>query len=139
RLTGFEREISDFRIAGKAGGIVSGQVLFEHLKIFTFKRRQVMVTSNEGRRLEFMDQRVRFLQAPIGIGLVPHSVKPYSSNLTIVGEQFSKLRIHVVQVAIPVTAVGAFCMRACTATRVVVGMMPVELGVIEEQLDALAV
>src|SRR5215469_1095533 len=77
---------------------------------------------------------------PIGVGLVPHAVEPNTADGAVVGEEFGELAVHVgVEIGVPVAVIRAAVRPVRGAARVVVRIVPVELGVIEEQLDSLAV
>src|SRR5215813_8187781 len=87
-----------------------------------------------------MDQRVGFVEVPFGVGLVPHAVEPDAAEGAVVGKKFGKLAVHVgVEVGVPVTVIGASVGPVGGASRIIVGIVPIELRIIEEQLDALAV
>ena len=77
---------------------------------------------------------------PVRVWLVPHSVEPDPTDRPVVGEQFAQLANHVVvevgaEIAVVWTAV--FPIRGSAG--IVVGIVPVQLRVIEKQLDSLAV
>src|SRR5438067_12080711 len=100
----------------------------------------MMVGNDERRRLELMDERVGLIQMPVGIGLVPHAIEPDASDRAIVGEQFGELAVHVViEVGIPIAVIGTAVVPTGDAAGIVVGIVPIELRIIKEELDALAV
>ena len=55
--------------------------------------------------LQPMNQRILFRQLPIEIGidiLIPPAIKPYCAYLAIMSQQFGKLVVHKLVVALPV-------------------------------------
>ncbi len=97
----------------------------------------MVIRHDERRRLQAVDQGVRVRQPPVGIGLVPHPVEPSPADGAVVGEQLGQLAVHEVQVAVPVAALGPAGLVSGPAPRPVVRMVPVELRVIEEELETL--
>src|SRR3954468_2075734 len=86
-----------------------------------------------------MDEGVGLLEVPVGCGLVPHTIEPYAADGTVVGEEFGELAVHVgVEVGVEVAMVGTAIGPVSRAAGIVVRVVPVELGIIEEELDALA-
>src|SRR6478752_4581592 len=79
-LAGFKRQRGDRRLI-ESGGIGAGEVFLEHLEIFAVEGLVVMVAANQRRGLEFVDERVGALELPVGVGLVPHTVKPDASDI----------------------------------------------------------
>src|SRR5256885_8391502 len=98
----------------------------------------MMVRYDERRGGGLMNQRVGLRQPPVRVRFVPHPVEPDPAEWPVVREQLSELGVEEVEVAIPVAALGPAGVVARRATRPVVGMMPVELRIIEEEPDALA-
>ena len=86
RFAGFKRQSSDFRLAAKTGGVPTRQVLFEHLKIFTVERFQVMIAADHRGRLQAVNQPVRLGQTPVGIRFVPHAIEPDASDLAVTSQ-----------------------------------------------------
>ena len=70
-------------------------------------------------------------------GLVPHPVEPDAADRAVVRQQLGELRVHEVEISRPVARLRAPGRMAGATKRRVVGVVPVELRVIEEQLDAL--
>ncbi len=97
----------------------------------------MMIVPHQRRRLQAVDQAVGLLQTPVGGGLVPPAVEPDSGDVAIVRQQLAELIVHEVQIAVELAALRTAGAVAGAAARIVVGMMPVELGVIEEQLHSL--
>src|SRR5438093_697445 len=97
-----------------------------------------MVWYDERRGLEFVNERVRFVELPVRGGLVPHAVEPNAAERTVVAEQFGELGSHEILITIPVAGLRPSRRTARASAREIVRMMPVELRVIEKQLDALA-
>jgi hypothetical protein len=61
------------------------------------------------------------------------------ADLAVVREQLAELAVHVVEVAVPLALLRAAGIGARAPAREVVGVMPVELRVVEEELDPLLV
>ena len=97
----------------------------------------MMVRADERLRLQLVNQRIGAIELPIGVGTIPPAVEPDAANLAVVGEQFAKLRIHVIEVPRPVAVLRPFGVAAGPAARKVVRMVPIELRIVEEQLDPL--
>src|SRR5438046_1594146 len=97
-----------------------------------------MVAAYQRRRLKLMNEAVCFFQPPVSIFFVPHAVKPDAGHVAIVRQELRELRVHVVEIFVHValflaTGPGATCATAW----VVIRMMPVKLGMVEEKFDAL--
>src|SRR5262245_37964311 len=97
----------------------------------------MMVAANQRRRLKFVNQRVGALELPVGVGFVPHAVKPNASHVAVVGQQLGELRIHELQITIEVATLGTSCCLTSLAARIVVGTVPVQLRMIKEELNSL--
>ena len=97
----------------------------------------MMIAANQRRRLQFVDQRIRRCKLPVGVRLVPHPVEPDSGDIAVIRQQFRKLRIHKVQIAIEVAALGSARRVSRFAQREIIRIMPIELRMIEKQLNAL--
>ena len=76
---------------------------------------------------------------PIGVRLVPHAVEPDAGDVAIAGKQLAKLRVHIVQILIEIASGRPSRGMPRLPERIVVRRMPIELRIIEEQLDALPV
>src|SRR5881398_2543573 len=98
-----------------------------------------MIGNDQCRWLQAMDQGICRWQPPIGVRLIPHAVEPDAGDRTVVCEQLRQLAIHEVEVALPAPSVGASSFQSRPAARPVIRMMPVELRVVEEQLQPLTV
>jgi hypothetical protein len=138
-LAGLQGQGSDLRVLVEVGGAAAGQVLLEHLEVLARKGTAVMVVADEGGRLQLVDHPVRLREPPVRVRLVPPPVEPDATDLAVVREQLAELAVHVVEVAVPVALGRPPAVRARAPARVVVGVMPVELRVVEEELDALPV
>jgi len=136
-LGNFERKLADGG-AAPSGGVLAGQVLFERLHVFTRVWLLVVVGDDKGAGLKSVYERVSGGELPVGVGLVPHAIEPYPAELAIIGERFAQLRIHEIQVPGPLTVARTALPLAGATQWVVVGMMPVELRVVNEELDVLA-
>ena len=97
----------------------------------------MMIAADQGLRLELMNQPVSAGEMPIRIELVPHSVEPNSPDLSIIRQQLSQLPVHKIQVSIPIPGIRAARTMSRSPARKIIGRMPIELGVVQEQLDAL--
>src|SRR5712691_1476612 len=98
----------------------------------------MMVRYDQRRGLQPMNQRVGLRQPPVRGRFFPHAVEPDPAEWPVVREQLSELGVEEAEVTIPVAALGPAGVVARRAARPVIGMMPVQLGVIEEELDPLA-
>src|SRR5437764_226759 len=121
----------------EAGGVGAREILLERLDVLTRERRPVVIGHDERGGLQAMDQRVGAGQPPLGIGLVPHAVEPDAADRTVATEQFGQLAVHEIQIACPVAALGPVRVLPRPAAQPIVGTVPVELRVVEEQLQAL--
>src|SRR5205807_7419357 len=65
--------------------------------------------------------------------------KPYSTDFSVVRQQFAQLPIHEVQIGIPVSRVRPPGAMSCSPPREIVLRMPIELRMIQEQLNSLLV
>ena len=97
----------------------------------------MVIVANQGGRLQAMDQPVGAVEAPVGVLAIPPAIEPDPRHRTVVGEQLGELGVHVVEVLVEVAVLGAVSVTSGAAAREVVGVMPVELRVVEEQLDPL--
>ncbi len=140
RFAGFQREFAYCGVAGEAGGILSRQILLESLCILPLLRCKVVVADDQTARLDAVDMVVDLTQAPVEIGrLIPLPVKPDRSDLTVIGQQFGQLVQHKPVVRVPITLFGSTDAAAGPSKREIVGPSPVELGVVEMELDSLLV
>src|SRR5438309_11484803 len=98
-----------------------------------------MIAADERCWLQTVNQPVRPVEMPVGFRFVPHAVEPDAGDIAIAGEQLPKLAVHEIQIAVKVASLrAAGCLTRVTA-RIVIRVVPVELRMIEEQLDPLAV
>ena len=99
-----------------------------------------MVVYDQAAWLQSMDKRILLWQLPIEIRiLIPPSIKPNTSHLTIVGKKLSKLIVHKLIVALPVTLrVRATCASTRSSPNSILAI-PVNMRVIKMQSDALLV
>src|SRR6266550_8731853 len=74
---------------------------------------------------------------PIGIGLVPHAIEPDAADRAVMSEQLSELLIHEGDVARPIAILRSARRFAGSSPRKIVGIVPVELRVVEKELDPL--
>ena len=139
RVAHLEGQRPDLDLVVESRGVGARQVLLEHLEVLAGVRAAVVVAAHERRRLEVVDELVGPAEAPVGLGLVPPAVEPDPPDLAVPRQQLAQLRVHGVQVAVPVALLVAAGEAAGPAAREVVGVVPVELRVVEEELDALLV
>ena len=99
----------------------------------------MVVVADQRPGLELVDQLVGPVEVPVGVGPVPPAVEPDAADLAVVGAELADLALVIGDVRLPVAPVLAAGGLARLAPREVVGMMPVEQRVIEEELDALLV
>ena len=139
RLTCFQRQTAYLAFVRKARGVLARQVALKHLEVFALNRRPVVVVAYEACRLQAVYHGILLAQAPVEVGLVPHSVKPYCAYLAVVGQQLGQLVVHKLIVALPIAVVLSARPVARVAQRIVVFARPVEVRVIQMKLYALLV
>ena len=120
--------------------ILAREVALEELEVFTGVGGTVMVVANHARRLELMDEGVLFLELPVErFGLVPDTVEPDGTDFAVVRQQLGQLVVHELVVGIPVF-LALFAARSVSGVaHGVVRATPVEVRIIEMELDALLV
>ena len=104
----------------------------------------MVVVANEACGLELVDQRILLIEVPAlrhgvpPVGPVPDAVEPDGTDGSVAGQQFRELVIHELEVVLPVPIrpVRAPERPAGPAARPEVGPAPVEVGVVEMELDA---
>src|SRR5260370_17797883 len=99
-----ERQIPDLRFGIELRRAPARQILFEHLKILAVERLQMMIAADQRRRLEAVNQRVSLRDAPVGIRLVPHPVKPDAADVAVAGQQLAKLAVPALEILLPLPA-----------------------------------
>src|SRR5215472_8831209 len=140
RVGALKRELGANVGRVESGSVATGEVALESLDVFAGAGCLMMIGNDQRGWLQFVDQRVSLGEMPIGVGLVPHAVEPYASDRAVVGEKLAELAVHVgVEVGIPVAPLGASVGPVRGTARKVVRIVPVELRIIEEELDALMV
>ena len=82
-----------------------------------------------------MNQRVRRLELPVGLRLIPHTVEPDATDRPVVGEQLGELRIHVGDVAREAACIRPIGCSPSLTARKIIRMMPVELRIVKKQLQ----
>ena len=141
RLAGFKRQAADV-LTRQSCLILTRKVALECLNILALERSRMMVVYDQAAWLQTMDKRILLWQLPIEVRiliLIPPSVKPDTSHLTVVGKKFCKLVVHKLIVALPVTL---WVRAAGTSTRSSpnsILTIPVDMRVIKVQSDALLV
>ena len=99
-----------------------------------------MIRNDERRGLQLVDERVGFIEMPIGVGFVPHAVEPDAGDGAVVCEKFAQLAVHiVVDVRVKVSIVGAAVIPSGATAGVIIGVVPIKLRIIEKEFDALLV
>src|SRR5512143_3003916 len=83
-----------------------------------------------------MDEPVGLVEPPPGIGAIPHPIEPNAADRTVVREEFAQLAIHVVDVSTEIASFGPARFPPRHPARIIVRVMPIELGVVKEDLDA---
>ena len=97
----------------------------------------MMIGADQGLRLELVNQRVGAIELPLGVGLVPPAVEPDATDVAVAAEQLAQLSVHVLDVSRPGPFARPAGIEARAAAGKVIRMMPIELRVVEKQLDAL--
>ena len=100
-----------------------------------------MVVANETGGLQTVDEGILLGQLPVEVGVflvVPPSVKPDGTNLTIVGKQLGQLVVHKLVIALPVALGAGSAGSSSGASPGVVLAIPVQMRVVEMEGDALA-
>src|SRR5206468_6099005 len=97
------------------------------LEVLAGERPPVMVAPHQGLGLELVDEAVRLREAPVRVRLVPPAVEPDPADLAVAREQLLQLAVHVVEIAIPLAAVGAGRMLTGPAPGKVIRVVAVEL------------
>ena len=126
-----------------SGCVLARKVLLEHLHVLSLEDSQVVVVADQHSRLNGMDHPVLFAQFPcpfnllMASSLVPDTVEPDASYRPVVGQKFGQLRIHEVEVTVPVSFLRSSRRTAGVASRIVVITAPVEVRIVEIQLEPL--
>src|SRR5581483_12026087 len=123
----------------KSRRVLSGQIALKGLCVFARPGTLMMIGNNQGLRLETMDEAVSIVELPVGVRFVPHAVEPDATDFAIIRKQFGQLAVHEIEILVPVAAFRASRSVASAAERIVVGMVPVELRIVEKNLDPLLV
>ena len=134
---GFEWQRADRLLRVETSGVLAGQIFFKHLEVLAGKRSLMMIASDERLRLELMNQAVGAGEMPIRVRLVPHSVEPDAADLSVIRQQLTQLPVHEIQVGVPVPGIRAARTMPGAPAGKIIGRMPIQLGVVQEQLDAL--
>ena len=140
-LAGFKRQTADV-LTRQSCLILSRKITLESLNILTLERRRVMVVYDQAAWLQAMDKRILLWQLPIEVRiliLIPPSVKPDTSHLTVVGKKLSKLIVHKLIVALPVTLRVRATGTSTRSSPNGILAIPVNMRVIKVQSDALLV
>ena len=100
-------------------------------------RPSMMIRADQRLRLELVDQRVGPIEMPLRVRAIPPAVEPDAADVAVVGQQLAQLPVHVLEILVEVPRSGRPGILAGAAARVIVRVVPVELRVVEEQLQAL--
>src|SRR5262245_65893021 len=84
-----------------------------------------------------MNQLVGLFESPLGLRPVPHPVEPNAADRAVIGQQLFQLPVHIINVFEPLAALGPAGGRSGSPAREIVGMMPIELRIIKEEIDSL--
>ena len=134
---GFEWQRADGLFRVETSGVLARQIFFKHLEILAGKGSLMMIASDERLRLELMNQAVGAGEMPIRVRLVPHSVEPDAADLSVIRQQLTQLPVHEIQVGVPVPGIRAARTMPGAPAGKIIGRMPIQLGVVQEQLNAL--
>ena len=140
-LAGFKRQTADV-LTRQSCLILSRKITLESLNILTLERRRVMVVYDQAAWLQAMDKRILLWQLPIEVRiliLIPPSIKPDTSHLTVVGKKLSKLIVHKLIVALPVSLRIRTASTSTRSSPYSILTIPVDMRVIKVQSDALLV
>src|ERR1700730_31206 len=100
-----------------------------------------MIVPNQRGGLELVDQTIRPGKTPAithsGVLLVPPTIEPDTADGPVLGQQLAQLFVLIVDVPIPIADARPFSAMSRRAAREIIGVMPIELRIVEEQLDAL--
>src|SRR5439155_26763973 len=121
----------------ETSGVLAGQIFFKHLEVLAGKRSLMMIASDERLRLELMNQAVGAGEMPIRVRLVPHSVEPDAADFSVIRQQLTQLPVHEFQVGVPISRILAPRTMPGAPAREIIRRMPIQLGVVQEQFDAL--
>ena len=140
-LTGFERQAADV-LTRQSSLVLTRKVTLECLYILTLERSRMMVVHNQAAWLQAMDEFILLWQLPVKIRiliLIPPAVKPDTSHLAVVGKKLSKLVVHKLIVALPVTLRIRTASTSTCSSPYSILTIPVDMRVIKVQSDALLV
>ena len=140
-LTGFERQAADV-LTRQSSLVLTRKITLECLYILTLERSRVMVVHDQAAWLQAMNHLILLRQLPVEVRiliLIPPSVKPDTSHLTVVGKKLSKLVVHKLIVALPVTLRIRTASTSTCSSPYSILTIPVDMRVIKVQSDALLV
>ena len=114
----------------------------EDTELNQYKPEELTLLFDQAAWLQAMDKRILLWQLPIEVRiliLIPPSIKPDTSHLTVVGKKFCKLVVHKLIVTLPVTLwIRAAGTSTCSSPNSIL-TIPVDMRVIKVQSDALLV
>ena len=99
----------------------------------------MVVIADQRLRLEAMNELVGLVELPVRVRFVPPPIEPDAGNFAVVREQFTQLCILIVEILRPIAAFRPARGVAGGPAREVIAMVPIELRVVEEELDSLLV
>src|SRR5688572_12458891 len=101
RLAGFERHFGRGFLVTKPRFVFAGKITLEHLKIFSWYGRKMVIVADHTFWLQLMYEAIDLFILPVDagvaismtfrIGLVPMSIKPDAHDIAVVGKQFRQL------------------------------------------------
>ena len=89
----------------------------------------MVVVSDQGIGAQLMDEGIDFIVVPIGFFPLPMSIEPDASDFTIIGQQFSELSFHEIDIAPPI------CVYRCTVddlfSKTIIITAPIQQGIVK--------
>ena len=102
----------------------------------------MVVVADKAGGLQTVNEGILLVELPVEgrrVGIVlPLTVKPDGADWTIVGEQFGQLVVHEFVILRPVGGSGIVGQFILVASQRIVQPMPVQVGIVEMQFDAMA-
>ena len=87
----------------------------------------MMIAADQCGRLELVNQRIRALQLPIRVGLIPHAIEPDSRDVAIVRKQLRKLRVHEIEITLEIAAARTAGGMSRPTKRKIIRIVPIQL------------
>ena len=137
---GLEGEPTDAVLTRVARRVLARHILLKNLNVLAREGHLMVIVANQACGLQTVDKGILLVKLPVKryrVGIVfPLAVKPDGSNGSIVGQQLGQLVIHELVVLGPVGGCRIVGQVFLVATQRIVQAMPVEMGIVEMQLDA---